>query len=147
MKVRRNFCSGIFAMVFSVALWITIPFQISGKKLAYTAAVGSDYLPKIVAVCCFVTGVLMLINSLVLKKEKFIEINFKRELKVLGTVAVMLLFTVLSPLIGFLVSSILAMVLTLLFLKCRIWHYYLIMSLLATFVYFSFKYLLNVRLP
>jgi hypothetical protein len=147
MKVRRNLCSGIFAIGFSIALWILIPLQISGKRMAYTNAVGSDYLPRIAAVCCFVVGIAMLINSVVLKKEKYIEIYLKDEARVLGAVAVMFIFVFLSPIIGFLITSIFAMVLILLYLKCRKWHYYLVMSLLGAFIYVTFKFLLNVKLP
>jgi hypothetical protein len=113
----------------------------------HTAAVGSDYLPRIVAVCCFVVGLVMLANSLLLKKDKIIEVLLKAEAKVLGVVAIMFVFIVLSPLIGFLVSSILTMVLILAYLRCRKWHYYLSMTLLAGFVYFTFKLLFNVKLP
>jgi uncharacterized membrane protein len=147
MRLRKNLCSGVFSLVFSVLLWILIPLQISGKRMLYTAAVGSDYLPRIVAVCCFAVGLVMLVNSLLLKKEKIIEIHLKAEARVLGAVTVMFIFIVLSPLIGFLVSSILAMVLILVYLKCRKWHYYLSMVLLAGFIYVTFKFLLNVRLP
>lgn len=147
IKLKKNLCSGIFATIFgSVILW-QIPYQILAKRSFATAAVGSDYLPRIMAMVLIVLGVMLLGQSLILKNDKTVELDLREEGRVLVAIAIMVAYVALTPRFGFLWTSIVANVLLLAFLRCRKWQYYLLVAALCAAVYFSFKYGMDVKLP
>ena len=147
INLRVNLVSGIFAVLFGIFFRIMIPYQIVTKRRLDTNAVGSDYLPKMVAVICIVIGVALIIQSLLFKKEKIVKINLRDEARVSVVAAIILAYIILMPKIGFLISSIVATALILLFLKCKKWHYYVIIATLSALVHFSFTYGLSIHLP
>ena len=146
-KIRVNLASGIFAVLFGIAFWLLIPYQIISKQRLVTNAVGSDFVPKRVAIIIIILGLSLIIQSLLLKKDKSVNVVLRDEGRVFVVVAIIFANILLMPKIGFLVTSIASTAIILLFLKCKKWHYYAVTAALAAVIYFSFKYGLYIRLP
>jgi hypothetical protein len=147
IKLRRNLSSGVLSITIGVALYALIPYCITTKRQIQTAAIGSDYLPRLVAVLLVIMGLFMAVQSLVFKKDTVAVINLKEELRIFALMGILIAYSIAVMFTGFLIASIIALGFMLLLLKCRKWHYYLIIAVLTAFVYFSFRYGLNIRLP
>jgi hypothetical protein len=126
---------------------VLIPYHITVRRAVQTSAIGSDYLPRVVAVFLAVIGAVMVIQSLVFKKDSVTVINLGEELRILALMGLLILYGIMVNVIGFLIASIAVLEFVLVLLKCRKWHYYAIVALLTAVIYFSFRYGLNVRLP
>lgn len=147
VSVKKNLWSGIFAVAFGTLVWWQIPYQILSKRRFATAAVGPEYLPRIMAIVLVVLGIMLIVQSVALRKDKAIILDLYEEGRVLVAIAMMAVYVAVTPRLGFLWSSIAVNVLLLLYLRCRNWRYYLVIVAATAAVYFSFKYGLDVKLP
>lgn len=71
----------------------------------------------------------------------------RSELRAGGVFAIMVLYAILMPRIGFIISSIVASMIILFLLNARKWYFYAIMLAAVFLIYYVFKFQLYVQLP
>ena len=147
IKIRKNLWSGILTIVFSVILWVALPFCIKSQVTTLTAAIGPDYLPRLIIALMGICGIGLVITSLALKKDEEIEINLKDELRTFIFVGIILAYILLMPVIGFLIDTILFSCVALLFMETRKPRHYVAVVILTILIFVGFKYGLMVSLP
>lgn len=145
IKVKSNMVSGIAAVVFAVALFVIIPFQIVdiSNKL-----IKADFLPKLMAGIILICGICLIAKCLRHpESEKVIEIDLMKEARVIMYFAALVLFVVLFTRIGFLLDSLWLAVFTLIFVKDKNPIHYAITIAYVVILFIVFKYALSVPLP
>lgn len=148
MKIRfkSNLWAGIVSILMGVVLMLLVPTQVS-EELAKTASVvTSKTLPNMIAILFIVCGIILIIQSVILKQDSIKELDLSKELTVAGYMVTLVLYAIFFKK-GFLICTTILAVVTLIFVKCKnIWYY--LCSVGAVFaLYFIFKTLLHVRLP
>ena len=146
IKFKSNLVSGIFSIIIGSAVLLLIPSQISAEIVASKNSVSSSTLPTLIAILFIVCGVILLFQSLILKKDDVKEIAIKKELWVCIYMAVLVLYAILFK-YGFIWTTSLLAVITLIFAKCKNKWFYPITIVVVFLLYFVFKTLLHVRLP
>jgi hypothetical protein len=145
VRYKTNLTAGCFSLVLGGLVWFFTPRQI---EMDYTITYGitsrtMPYLLAVVFACC---GLILVIQSLVFKKESYKEIEVRQELKALCYMAVLVGYVVLFRL-NFIFALFFLGAATLAFMKTRKKLYYLIVLILAVGLYFIFTLGLHVSLP
>jgi putative tricarboxylic transport membrane protein len=153
-KDRTNFNTvvAIILMVFSIIVFILIPYQIEKPKLLTGRSLSGltpSLFPRLSIVGLFILSVCYLVFSPRMEeKNLFKELKAKSLVRVLVTVAVFMVYALLFEPLGFILSSAL--------MVCALTFYYgnrniLIMLLVVVgaplVIYFIFTHLLQVSLP
>jgi hypothetical protein len=147
MKVKTNLVSGLFASILGIVLLAINPLQIQEEKFLANGQIRADSIPKATSYVMIFLGMVLLLQSIVLKKEDIVEIEnkaFGRSLLFLGMLVV---YAVLFAYTGYLMSSIVFSLGLLLFLRCKNKLYYVICTVFPVLVYIIFSYGLSVNLP
>lgn len=145
MKIKTNLAGGILFSVISIVILLLVPYQCAASQ---TTTVGNDprLMPRIVAIVTLVCSLVLIFQSLVLKKETVIEIHLADEKNALSASLIMLGFLACIFLFGFFIASCIVIVALLLFFKEKKKYPYLILCLMAAGVYFLFVKLFHVPL-
>jgi len=147
MKVKTNLVGGIVFIIISTIIWLIIPSQIP-MPLIKSAGVNPQLMPKLVVAIIFICGVLLILQSLVLKKENVIEVHFKKEETTAVLVAlIMVLYTVLIIKAGFLIGSFVMIIAMLLLFGVKKIMPYVICFALAIGIYYMFVGVFHIGLP
>ena len=144
IKYRSNLTCGIAAILAAAVMCAIIPQQV-GLESAARFGVTSRTIPYGIAAVFAVCGIGLIIQSLVLKKDKTKELNLKAEVPALLMFAVLLAYMLVFekewPL------STMAVGCAALFLsKTKKWYYYAIVAALTIAMYFIFINVLHIRL-
>jgi hypothetical protein len=150
---------GIFFLAFSIFIWIIVPFEISDSK---HFALGPRFFPRVISLILGLVSLGFVISTYFkhkkemgrnsaaakenVKAEAGKRISFD-ELRAVLVFACMLIYALLMPIIGFVISSILTAGIILFILGGRKWYYYGIVALSVLLIFYVFKYLLYVQLP
>ena len=122
-----------------------IPSQIS-LGFDNTYGITPRTIPYVLAGICIVFGVLLIIQSLVLKKDEVKTLDVGKELKALGYMAVILIYALLFKK-SFLVSTMFLGVATLAFTGSKKKSFYVIVLAAVLILYLLFSKVLHVQLP
>lgn len=147
LKLKTNLISGIFASVLGIILLIINPFQIQEEMFLARGQIRADFIPKATSYVMIFLGVVLLVQSLVLKKEKIVEIDMKAFGRSQIFLSMLILYSIFFRYVGYMIPSIVFSVGLLLFLKCKKPLYYTICAVFPVVVYFVFTYGLSVKLP
>lgn len=147
ITIKKNLWSGIVTVVASVILWFALPYCIKSQVTSLTAAIGPDYLPRLMIALMGICGAGLIITSLVFKKDDTVEVDLKDELRTFLFVAIILAYILLMPVIGFLLSTILFSCIALFFMETRKPLHYIVVIILSALIFVGFKYGLMVSLP
>ncbi len=145
VKYRSNLVSGIVSVILGIICMGVIPRQI-GEDYSATYGITSRTVPYAVAILWIVCGVVLMFQSLVLKKEEIKSFEVAKEVKALGYMAVLLIYAVLFTR-SFLASTIFLGVATLIFTGSRKKTFYLIVLGVVVILYLLFSKVLHVQLP
>jgi len=145
--IKKNLTSGIIAVVAGAILWFMLPYAIDAKVIVISAGIGPDYLPKIVIMIMIASGIGLVFQSLVLKKDETVVIVHSDELHALLYSIIIIGYVLILPFIGFILSSIIFSVLSLLIMESKHIKHFFIIVLLVIAVFIGFKYGLSVSLP
>lgn len=148
MKIhyRTNLWAGILSIIMSILLFIIIPGQIEEDMIASAGGVTSRTFPYLIAVLFVICGLILVVKSLIFKKDEVKELNCSKELIVIGYIFILLLYG-LSFKKNFLLTTSLLSIITLIFCRSKKKSYYFITVGTVIGLYFIFKVLLHVRLP
>ena len=149
MKVRvpTNLVGGISFFSISIVLVILIPKQIPIMAFFQTTNINSRFVPYILSGIIFLLSMILIIQSLVFKKEQYLEFDLSKEMKGLLYILILILFVFLVKYIGFLISSILMGAGTLAFLKVKAVKTYAIVLISILVLNVLFVYAFNIPLP
>lgn len=143
-KIRTNLTGGILSIAFSAFLFFLIPNQIPVESVV-NFGITSRSVPYGIAVLIGVCGLILVIQSLVLKKEHYQEIVLKQELRpLLFCVCIVIYLFVME--VDWPISTAALGCAILGISKCKKWYHYLITVVLAFVIYYIFAYTLHIRL-
>jgi len=158
VTINKNLFSGIFFLALGLFVLISIPGQIAESSMQY----GPRLFPQLVSVLMIVCSLYILYQELTSRKKKIIndksinkETNDEKywhvdskELYKTGIVfVIMSAYIFILDKIGFIISSLLFVLISLVFYKTKKWLYYMIVIILTIVIYFIFTYLLKIQLP
>lgn len=144
IKFKSNLSAGVFSLVLGAIVWFVVPHQIAAD-MTKNYGVSSRTLPYGVAFLFMLCGVGLIFQSLVLKKDTTKIINVKTELRAIAYMASLVVFGIILK-FSFIVSLAFLGLITLVFMRSRKIHYYLIVIFVAVALYFAFKYGLHATL-
>ena len=144
-RYRSNLTAGIVSIIFGLIVLSVIPSQIS-LGFDNTYGITPITIPYVLAGICILFGALLIVQSLVLKKDTVKEMELSRELKALAYMAVFLVYSLLFN-VSFVLATILLGAVTLMFLKCKKPLYYAIVAVTVVFLYFVLTQFLHIQLP
>lgn len=150
IKLNSDMITGAIFLVVSIILYGLIPSQIKTyEKSSITAASFPTLLLRIMIVC----SAILLAQGILSKGKKeyclsaalFRNESLKR-LKPVIYIAMLLVYAVLLPRIGFIIASLLLVNGILAYFRSRTWYFYAIASANVFLAYFAFR-AINVTLP
>lgn len=150
-KRVRDLVLGIFFLVLSIAIYVAaahLPPSLLG-------GIGSDFMPRIIAVITGILSVLQILNGInELKKpeeESDAEEDKPEYIRVVLTIAAFTIYVFVLSSVGFLPSTIVYLFAQMIILAPKEKRNYLLFGVIAvvfsTVVYFLFRNALNVMLP
>lgn len=144
MKIKTNLCAGILCVFAAVIIWLIIPAQI-GEAASDNITSNARLFPQMFTILIGGLGAVLIGMSLLFHKEVIREIRVGQEARVLGYYGLVALFSVMIPITGFLISSVLFVVASLIYLKSRNQWHYIAGVLVAVIVYLIFSKGLGVQ--
>ena len=144
IRYRCNLVAGIASILFGLVVVLLTPYQIS---LGYGESNGITprTIPYALGAICMVLGAVLVIQSLVFKKDKVKELVVKQELKAILYMLMLLIYCLLFK-VNFILASTFLGCITLVFLKCKKPLYYVIIVVTALILYALFTQVLHVRM-
>lgn len=145
IQYKTNLVTGIFSTIMGIVLFIIIPFQIRVEKnILYN--VSSRTLPYVISCIFIVCGILLIIQSIILKKEKIKSIDLRREFRIMIYFISLILY-ILTFEKNFIISTVSLGIFTLFMTKSKKPLFYIITIIVVFILYYIFTKLLHVRLP
>ena len=154
---KRDIAWGVFFLCFAIVVWLIVPYQIpdSGRTV-----MGPRFFPRVISIIMGFVSIGLIISNLLKhhrEKDKAGKAEeggwrldagaLRSEFRAGGVFVVMVLYAILMPRIGFIISSILASGIILVVLGARKWYFYVIMLAAVFLIYYVFKFQLYVQLP
>ncbi|RRD95715.1 tripartite tricarboxylate transporter TctB family protein [Clostridiales bacterium COT073_COT-073] len=144
IKYRSNLTAGFVSIGLGIICSILVPMQI-GVDYALTYGITSRTVPYAVAALWVACGIILIVQSLWLKKDEVKVLRVKQELKAVAYMLVLLVYSLLFK-TGFLLSTMFLGVVTLAFTKSKNKLYYVIILILVGALYLLFKEVLQVQM-
>ncbi|MGL4790336.1 MAG: tripartite tricarboxylate transporter TctB family protein [Anaerotignaceae bacterium] len=146
IKIKTNLCTGIIMGILSVVLLMLLPSQV--REPAYNSGAPSPrIIPTLVLSGIGICSLVLLINSLVLKREKIFEFDLKKELPSIIFIGLLCLFSFLIINVGFVVAVCITLPIMIWFMGERKLFPYIFAVVAGIGVFFLFKYVFNISLP
>ncbi|WP_407267774.1 tripartite tricarboxylate transporter TctB family protein [Radiobacillus sp. PE A8.2] len=147
IKVPTNLVGGILIMLLSLIIWFLIPVQIPIMATFEGKLIDSRFVPRLLVATMFLISAILIISSLVFKKEKTIVYNVRSELKGILYLSILVIYILLVKYIGFLIACLLLAIVTLIYFKVKAIKYYAITLSVFVAIYLIFYFILEVPLP
>ena len=145
-KIKTNLWSGIIMGTISLILLLIMPYQV--RIPAYDSGAPS---PRIIPGICLVLmlffSIVLIVQSLVFKKEKIVEFDWQKERPAILLIALLCLYVALMLLVGFIPASAITFIIALFYCGERKLFIYIFTIAAAIGIYFLFKYVFTVSLP
>ncbi|MFR1834104.1 MAG: tripartite tricarboxylate transporter TctB family protein [Lachnospiraceae bacterium] len=145
VKYRSNLVAGIVSVILGIICMVIIPGQI-GEDYSATYGITSRTVPYAVAILWIICGSILMVQSLILKKDEVKVLDVSKEAKALLYMLVLLIYAVLFQK-SFLVSTMFLGVATLAFTGSKKKSFYLIVLAVVAVLYLLFAKVLHVQLP
>jgi hypothetical protein len=145
-KIKTNLWSGIIMGAISLILLILMPNQV--RIPAYDSGAPSPrIIPGICLIIMLIFSIVLIIESVVLKKEKIVEFDWEKEKPAILMIALLCIYVALILYVGFIVASAITFVIILAYCGERKPFIYIFTILAAILIYFLFKEVFTVSLP
>ena len=145
-KIKTNLVSGILMGLFSIFLLVTMPQQI--RVPAFDSGAPSPrIIPMICTVLMLVFSVVLIIQSLVFKKEKVVEFDWQKEKPAIILILALCVYVALIISIGYVLASIIVFCLVLFYCGERKLYMFVYTIVAAVLIYFLFKKVFLINLP
>ena len=145
-KIKTNLVSGILMGAIALLLLVLMPGQV--RVPAFDSGAPS---PRIIPGICLgimlVSSIALLIQSLVLKKEKVVEFDWEKEKPAILLIVGMCVYIVLMLCIGYVLASLIVFPLVLFYVGERKPGPYIVVVVSAFAIFLLFKNVFNISLP
>ena len=145
IKYKSNLVAGIVSLILGVICLILVPLQIA-KDYSATYGITSRTVPYAIGILWIVCGVILLVQSLVLKKDTEKTLVVGKELKALAYMVMLLVYGILFKR-SFLISTILLGVATLAMTGTKKKLFYVIVIAMVVVLYLLFAKVLHIQMP
>lgn len=146
IRIKTNLCTGIIMGAASIWLLFLLPREV--RLPAYDSGAPSPrIIPMLALSGILLSSVCLLIQSLILKKEKIYEFELKRELPTVILIGMMCLFTLLTIKLGFIVAVCIVFPMLLFYFGERKPFIYIFSLAAGIGIYFLFKNVFHISLP
>ena len=136
IKYKSNLVAGIVSLILGVICLILVPLQIA-KDYSATYGITSRTVPYAIGILWIVCGVILLVESLILKKDTEKTLVVGKELKALAYMVILLAYGILFKR-SFLISTILLGVATLAMTGTKKKLFYVIVIAMVVVLYLLF---------
>ena len=145
-KIRTNLVTGILMGLFSGFMLYVMPKQV--RVPAFDSGAPSPrIIPGICLVVILICSIVLIIQSLVFKKEKIVEFDWEKEKPAILLIALLCLYVFLIIKIGFILASAVTFIIILFYCGERKPFIYIFTVALAVGIYFLFSKVFDVSLP
>lgn len=145
-KIRTNLVTGILMGLFSGFMLYVMPKQV--RVPAFDSGAPSPrIIPGICLVVILICSIVLIIQSLVFKKEKIVEFDWEKEKPAILLIALLCLYVFLIIKIGFILASAVTFIIILFYCGERKPFIYIFTVALAVGIYFLFSKVFHVSLP
>lgn len=145
IKYKSNLVAGIVSLILGVICLILVPLQIA-KDYSATYGITSRTVPYAIGILWIVCGVILLVQSIVLKKDTEKTLVVGKELKALAYMVMLLVYGILFKR-SFLISTILLGVATLAMTGSKKKIFYVIVIAMVVVLYLLFAKVLHIQMP
>ena len=146
IKIKTNLVTGILMGLLSAYLLYVMPKQV--RVPAYDSGAPS---PRIIPGVCLVVilfcSVILIIQSLVFKKEKIVEFDWQKEKPAILLILLLCVYVFLIIKLGFIIASAVIFTIVLIYSGERKPFIYIFTIALAVGIYFLFSKVFHVSLP
>lgn len=132
--------------LFAIIMLVLTPSQVR-LPMYDSGAPSPRIIPVVVLVLTLICSIVLVVQSLVFKKEKIYEFDWTNEKPCILLIIGMCIYTGLMIVIGFVAASIITFVCVLLYARERRPSLYIVAIVAAIAIYFLFKYVFNISLP
>lgn len=146
IKIKTNLWSGIVFSLISVLGLIIMPSQILMPKYDI-GALNPRILPTIMLVAMLLISLFLIAQSLIFKKEKIFEFEWKTERTIILLILLMCLFSIFIISLGYLPAILVIISLLLYLMGERKPLVYIITLAIGFGIYFLFQKVFNIPLP
>lgn len=145
-KIKTNLVSGIVMGIFSLILLLTLPSQV--RVPAYDSGAPS---PRVIPGACIVLmlifSVVLIVQSVVFKKEKIVEFDWEKERPIILMILMMCVYVAVIIYMGYIFASIVTFIAVLLYCGERKPSVYVVTVVASVVIFFLFKNVFNIQLP
>jgi len=146
IKIRTNLVTGILMALFSGFMLYVMPKQV--KVPAFDSGAPSPrIIPGICLVVILLCSVVLIVESLVFKKEKIVVFDWSNEKPAILLIAVLCVYVFLIIKLGFIIASAITFTVVLAYSGERKPFIYIFTIALAVGIYFLFSQVFHVSLP
>ena len=145
IKYKSNLAAGIVSIILGVICIILVPLQIA-EDYSATYGITSRTVPYAIGILWIVCGIILLVQSLVLKKDTEKTLIVGKELKALAYMEILLVYSILFKR-SFLISTIMLGLATLAMTGSKKKLFYVIVIVVVAVLYFLFEKVLHIQLP
>lgn len=145
-KIKTNLWSGIVMGLFSIAMLLSMPSQVR-LPMFDSGAPSPRIIPGICLVGTLICSAILLFQSLVLKKEKVFEFDWKKEKPCIFLIVLLCVYVALTIYIGFIPAVVIIFPIILFYCGERKPLIYVFTLLAGIGIFFLFKYVFHVSLP
>jgi len=146
MKVRTNLAGGSIFVIFGTILLLLLNKQvITYGNIAFLQS--AKVLPFFAEIVMIAGGILLILQSLVFKKEKIIDINWGEQKFAIMTLIGFCVFAAAIYYVGFIIGSLLFVVLMFVLNRNKSIPEFIGLCVLAIGIYFLFTRVFYVQLP
>ena len=145
-KIKTNLVSGIIMGLFSAICLIIMPYQVKNPGFD-SGAPSPRIIPGICLVVMLIFSIVLIFESLVLKKEKIVEFDWEKEKPALLLIGLMCLYVALIIWIGYILASIVVFCFILFYCGERKPPIYIFTVLAAVGIYYLFSAVFHISLP
>ena len=145
IKYKSNLVAGIVSLILGVICLILVPLQIA-EDYSATYGITSRTVPYAIGILWIVCGVILLVESLILKKDSEKTLVVGKELKALAYMVILLAYGILFKR-SFLISTILLGVATLAMTGTKKKLFYVIVIAMVVVLYLLFAKVLHIQMP
>ena len=145
-NIKTNLVTGIVMGLFSVFLLAVMKQQV--RVPAYDSGAPSPrIIPGVCIVIMLLCSVILIIQSLVFKKEKIVEFDWQKEKPAILLIVLLCIYVFLIIKLGFIIASAVIFTIVLLYSGERKPFIYIFTIALAISIYFLFSKVFHVSLP
>ena len=146
IKIKTNLWTGIIFGLFSIFMFLMMEKEV--RIPAFDSGAPSPrIMPTIFLTIILICSALLIIQSVVFKKEKIVEFDWSKEMPMFVLIGMLCLYTFLIINVGYMVASLIVFPAALFFIGERKIPVYVVSVVAAVGIYFLFKYLFNISLP